>query len=205
MGLPDVKLLNTILDQLDPYDMSCRSLVKLLHSVPLHVSSVNANFHTWLTVAIQSIGLITAPSDILRLAIVIDMIQPDSLLVKDVWGKLVQRYMSLSPCVQKFNVATLANIFQKRGFMDHELWNRLANDLHYSIENFEPEDLINAANVVHFAPEDVISSKSPVANILAEWSIKRREEFNTSEWTLIQKITQDCGADFNQMLVRKNM
>jgi hypothetical protein len=205
MGLPDAKLYNTVLDHLNPYDISCRYLLKFLHSIPLDVSSVNSNHHAWLMAAIESIGLIRSPSDILRLAVVIDRIQPDVLLVKDVWGKLVSRYMCLPSCLQRFNVAALAQIFQKRGCMNKELWDRIANDLHYSIENFEPEDLISAANVIHTATDDVIRSKSSFANVLAEWSIRRREEFSSSEWVLVQKMTQECGANLNQMLDSNSM
>jgi len=199
LGVHQDGIITAILDRYSPLDLPCRALIKFVYSLPARQRK-DPQIHQWLDVAVESIPLIGAPSDILRLAQILDKVEHDDITAKDVWNQLAERYLSLEPCMQKFNVSELARIFQKRGVLTDTMWKRIAQDLNYSIDNFESDDLLRVLKVVGSAPEDVIGNKSTVANVVTDWSIRNRDEFNASEWATIRKLAEKCGGNANKML-----
>jgi hypothetical protein len=201
IGFADRSLTSSIYNTASPFDVPTRYLVKFLDSTPTSVMQDNApRFSDWLHAASESIILIQRPTDLLRLSTVLDRVQHDLVVEKEVWQKIADQYMNLEPCVQRFNVSQMARIFHKRGILDQRVWSKLYRDLEYSIPNFDPEDLIKVARVVHSVPENVIESKSSVANLITEWSLRRQAEFNPSEWSALKKFTHGCGENYRQML-----
>ena len=200
IGYGEERLVRKILGQFSPYDVPSRVLVKLLHSIPPRMLNRDTRIPQWIDAAIESICLIKMPSDIVRLASVIDSVQHRDIVSEEVWNKLAGHYMSLARCVQKFNVSKLAEIFHKRGAVTQEVWTRLSQDLDYSVEHFESEDIVRMSKVIDSLAETVTGPKSPLANVVVDWSIRRKDEFNASEWGMIRKMTRDCGANYRQIL-----
>jgi hypothetical protein len=175
----------------DPLNIPIRSLLRLIDStvrmgVPVPETFVNA--------AIESIPLISQPSDIVKISRVLDT-KVDPLRL------VVERYMQLQPACQKFNVSELLDIFTRNGLVERDVWQHLLLDMEYSIENFEPIDLLRSMEcVVELITPDVLDTKVPAANTIAEWSLKRWEEFTPILWDAFKRFSPMCSEWHRQKI-----
>jgi hypothetical protein len=88
----------------------------------------------------------------------------------------------------------------KHELVEEDVLKHVLLDMDYSIENFEPTDLIRTIDCIDKVPADVIQTKSASANTVAEWSLKRWEEFTLEEWDDIRRFAPICSEWHRQRL-----
>ena len=136
-------------------------------------------------------------------------------------GRLQDRNMleKVAKCLPKsrritegsaYQVGELMMILMKNEISDFKAWRALIRDLGNSIEFYEPNDFILTASVLANISDDLGRSLSSpaAAMMLAEWSIKRKSEFDSKTWKKIQNLLCDkkkfffCGDEIAHRMAK---
>jgi len=185
----EIEFANTVLTMANrsPYELPIKSIVRLLDS-SRRMGVETESLSRLLEVALESISLISKASDLLKISHALDDLGDiDSLRI------VVQRYLQLPRGMQKFNVSELLEILARNDMIESDVWVHVFQDLENSIEHFDSIDLVRSMQSVEKLPADVVQVKAPVANLIAEWSLKRWEEFSKSEWDNMRKLAPLCS------------
>jgi hypothetical protein len=92
-----------------------------------------------------------------------------------------------------YDVPKVAEIFAKNGVDSVNVWESLVLDIQFAIPDFEPPDFLRVADVFSKLPSDILGEqRNSLADELAQWALKRWEEFTPSEWdTLNNSLSAD--------------
>ena len=181
LHVPDPVLATEVVQALDPYIIPLSSLLQLARSCFQIVD--RDEMLPLIEVISESIVMMTNKSNIIDAAIVMDGVLEDIETTREILKKLADRLVFIRSDPSCYDVPSLAEIFQRRGIDSAKVWKCLSSDIKSSLEDFEPVDFIKTAETFGCIPQDRLGDlNSSLANEIAEWSLKRWEEFDSHEW-----------------------
>lgn len=184
---PDEELFSEVTKYLDPTRVSLPALVSVVSSVAGSVEP--SALMGPLSVIRRTIPLINSRQSVVDLAAVVDRLYEELDRPDEFLEELCTHLVTLRSVSEPYDTPKLAAIAEKRSLWNEGVWRTLASDTRFSMENFEPKDFLAAARVFSTVPADVIPAKRiQLANEVAEWSLKRWEEFKQAEWSELTEL-----------------
>ena len=195
MGVSDPKLIDACISKISPFDIPLNSVIKLVR-----IGAPREDIKEHFDLIADSVCLIKQPGDLVDVLVAADK----SMHIADGEASLLnllgERLVALPRDTDRYDVVTVCETFARNQIYDEKLWAVLVEDLRFAIEDFEPTDFLRISKVFNSFPKDLISSRMrPLANDLAEWSLKRWEEFTPTEWNEnLRLLTTDDHFTCNQ-------
>ena len=206
MGTPDRSLFTEVVKNIDPYRLSVPALTGLVIATAgrVEITALLPAFE----VVRRNIPLLASRRTLVDVAGALDMVFDDINDATVFLVELFNRLAALRTSTESYNTARAADIAMRRELWNESTWKSLISDARFSLEDFEPKDFIATAITFGALPADILPEKRiQLANEVAEWSIKRWEEFTPAEWsTLTSALTKDtfkCSQAFSDMLMTR--
>ena len=188
LGVTETKLFKDAVNKVDPLRVRLKSVIALVRSTAECVGNpVLLQKH--LNLIRMSIGAIRTHGDLVDVAKAVDTVFDSVHDGQEFLTHLASHLVTLSRDLTRYDVPELADILSRRGVHSPTVWKVLMSDTQFAIQDFEPQDFLKAAKVFAALPADVLGAKRTVmANDLAEWSLKRWEEFETADWEMLRSL-----------------
>ena len=200
LGIPDEALLRKAFSAIQPLKLPISSVIKLTRA-GLDIIEPE-RLKPFVDYLCESVVLLNKKWELVDVAIIGHSTGSVSV-VQDIAQRLVA--IRGRGCV--YDVPRLANIFVQSGIESSKVWTCIVNDIKAGIIDFEPEDLLRTARLLHDIPADILGeNRSVLANEVASWSLKRWEEFNPSQWTELNELvaghTVSCSSWHREELIK---
>jgi len=192
LGITDKGVLDKAFTEINPLKLPISSLIEITRC---GVDVIGADQQQpFINELINSISLLNQKSEILDAAVIIDSAFESVDDSASAIAKIANQLVTIRGKMCSYDVPRLADIFNRRGIEKSRVWSCIVNDIKAGIIDFEPEDLLRTAQLLHDVPADILGdNRGLLANEVASWSLKRWEEFTTDQWTRITElITRDA-------------
>ena len=181
LQVPDRSLTEMVIGRLNADDLSLKSLLLLVRS---SLGVVNPEqLLPFVQNITESICVLNYKSDLLDTAMILDSVFDLLPNGQELLVQISNRLVVIRGDPSKYDVPAMAEIFSRRAIRDPKAWKCVIADIKFMLEDFEPVDLVKTARICKSMSAEVIGERSSdLANSLAEWSLKRWEEFDKTQW-----------------------
>jgi len=191
LGITDKGLLDKAFTEISPLKLPTSSLIEITRCGDV---IAREKLQPFINEVISSICLLNKKSELLDAAVIIDSTFESVNHSASAIAKISEQLVAIRGKTCIYDVPRLADILNRRGIENAMVWLCIVNDIKAGLIDFEPEDLLKTAQLLHDVPADILGdNRGLLANEVASWSLKRWEEFTTDQWTRITElITRDA-------------
>ena len=183
---PDVSLFSRVVDSIQPGSLRIRDLVSLASAISGIVDADRCG--PFIEEIVDSLPLIQSKSQLADAIVAVEQFGPINN-AESVFTSFANALSNLKHESTVYDVPRVAEIFAKNDMDCIKVWKSLVRDIQYSIPDFEPRDFLKTAEVLSRLPSDFISEhRDALADELAQWALKRWEEFTPSEWSEFENL-----------------
>jgi hypothetical protein len=181
LKIQDEELFTEVLTAYNPENVPLSSLIDLTVACAGLVDTVLLT--PVIDELVDSIPLIRSKKDLADVVCSLNTVKPilrDSI---SVFTSLGERLVSIRGDSPVYDVPHVATVLWEHHVRSRDVWKTLVCDIRSGFVNYEPHDFLRTAAILEKLDEGTLGEPhSVIANEMAEWCLKRWEEFTPRQW-----------------------